>query len=348
MQICPKCTVHGLFDIRCTIDVCYELEYVIFSWSMNPFVFRIDPITIIFPIHVPRPLTLPPANFPSVEKAALPGARAVDLPSFNAGVEMPDLDVPIETSNPPTPFASRVSMPAPQCAGACYAHAAQADRDSVAVRWGGFRDPSVHVFWYLVGVFTTPEPSRRSTVVPFRLAYPSHAGYVLRGLARRLDNGKVYYVVVRGVNLGFGVVDRPAVFAWNGNSGPIVPAVWSSVVGTRLDAGWVQPVDPEAGVVAGAYWAVGTDPRAPATASDVMDWTPIMHLKATTAAVSGLEVCGLLPAPPLPLPCPNVPLGRCCIGKGGVAPLPPPFLQGSQPMPSHCPPDAKCRTQRHS
>ena len=31
--------------------------------------------------------------------------------------------------------------------------------------------------------------------------------------------------------------------------------------------------------------------------------------------------------------------------KGGG--VPPPPLQGAQPMPSHCPRDAKCRLQRH-
>ena len=31
----------------------------------------------------------------------------------------------------------------------------------------------------------------------------------------------------------------------------------------------------------------------------------------------------------------------------GVRSPPPPLLQGAQPMPSHCPPDAKCQPQRH-
>ena len=33
-----------------------------------------------------------------------------------------------------------------------------------------------------------------------------------------------------------------------------------------------------------------------------------------------------------------------CIGRGGGTPRP---LQGVQPMPSHCPPDAKCQPQWH-
>ena len=36
-----------------------------------------------------------------------------------------------------------------------------------------------------------------------------------------------------------------------------------------------------------------------------------------------------------------------CIGRGGGYPRPPPPLQGAQPMPSHCPPDAKCQPQWH-
>ena len=35
--------------------------------------------------------------------------------------------------------------------------------------------------------------------------------------------------------------------------------------------------------------------------------------------------------------------GQWGIGRGEVTPLPP--LQGAQPMPSHCPPDAKCQLQ---
>ena len=36
--------------------------------------------------------------------------------------------------------------------------------------------------------------------------------------------------------------------------------------------------------------------------------------------------------------------GQRCIGRGGA---PPPPLEGAQPMPSHCPPDAKCQPQWH-
>ena len=36
--------------------------------------------------------------------------------------------------------------------------------------------------------------------------------------------------------------------------------------------------------------------------------------------------------------------GQGCIGRGGAPPSP---LQGAQPTPSHCPPDAKCRAQWH-
>ena len=42
---------------------------------------------------------------------------------------------------------------------------------------------------------------------------------------------------------------------------------------------------------------------------------------------------------------PNAGLGQGCIGRGGE--VPPPPLQGAQPMPSHCPPDAKCQPKWH-
>ena len=39
-------------------------------------------------------------------------------------------------------------------------------------------------------------------------------------------------------------------------------------------------------------------------------------------------------------------LGPGMYWKGGEVP-PPPLLQGAQPMPSRCPPDARCRLERH-
>ena len=46
--------------------------------------------------------------------------------------------------------------------------------------------------------------------------------------------------------------------------------------------------------------------------------------------------------PPPPPPDPPPPQG--CIGRGGGTPPP---LQGAQPMPNHCPPDARRRLQWH-
>ena len=48
---------------------------------------------------------------------------------------------------------------------------------------------------------------------------------------------------------------------------------------------------------------------------------------------------GVLGAQPLRIPPP-----QGCIGRGGA---PPPPIQGAQPMPSHCPPGAKCQPQWH-
>ena len=48
------------------------------------------------------------------------------------------------------------------------------------------------------------------------------------------------------------------------------------------------------------------------------------------------------PPPPPPYACVYV-HPRDALEGGEV---PPPSLQGAEPMPSHCPPDAKCRPQR--
>ena len=142
----------------------------------------------------------------------------------------------------------------------------------------------------MVGVFTEPEPSTASEVVPFTLAHPSHRGYVFRGMSEALTDGEVYYAVVMGINIGFTIATRPAVFVWNYQSGPILPGVWSSVLGTKLSAGWIPPIDPETRHVTWAEWAVGTDPAADPTTNDVMDWKPLPHIQATTASQSGLAV----------------------------------------------------------
>ena len=105
-----------------------------------------------------------------------------------------------------------------------------------------------------------------------------------------LRNGKVYYAIVRAINLGFTVADRPGAFVWNQRSGPIISAVWSSVDGSRMSVGWSPPVDPETRLVTMAEWAVGTDPRAASHRNDVKDWAPLLHLRATTASVSGLDL----------------------------------------------------------
>ena len=62
---------------------------------------------------------------------------------------------------------------------------------------------------------------------------------------------------------------------------------------------------------------------------------PPLHCAGVAAAGRVLLNNSASPAPPPPSP----PEG--CIGRGGGT------FQGAQPMPSHCPPDAKCRLQWH-
>ena len=60
-----------------------------------------------------------------------------------------------------------------------------------------------------------------------------------------LQDGTVYYVIVRGLNLGFYAADRVAAFAYNYKSPPIILAVESTAIGSRLTADWIPPIDPE-------------------------------------------------------------------------------------------------------
>ena len=66
----------------------------------------------------------------------------------------------------------------------CSPHCLQADAETVVVRWGGFADPTLDVFWYMVGVFTEPTASHAAEVVGFTLTHPSKSGYVLQSMSR--------------------------------------------------------------------------------------------------------------------------------------------------------------------
>ena len=111
---------------------------------MRPFVIRVDPITIKIPLFFPLP-GLPQPNWDSIKSIPLPAEQDVDLPDLAPNVELPNLDVELTTSQPSSPFKGSWSIPAPECSGACYVHAVQADSDSLAVQWAGFIDPTIEV-----------------------------------------------------------------------------------------------------------------------------------------------------------------------------------------------------------
>ena len=77
---------------------------------------------------------------------------------------------------------------------------------------------------------------------------------------------------------------------------------------------------------------------------------PCPPLSRWQNGTSGLVLASVLRAAVRrPLHCQSTALhsgGEGCIGRGGVTAHPPP-LQGAQPMPSHCLPDAECQSQWH-
>ena len=96
-------------------------------------------------------------------------------------------------------------------------------------------------------------------------------------------------------------------------------------------------------------------------------WTPSSYKRPSGVAIPpGLALCSRLPQRLTALPSTDTP----CIASSGQQGMPlraswallgwaagsdalegggapPPPLQGAQPMPSHCPPDAKCQAQWH-
>ena len=96
---------------------------------------------------------------------------------------------------------------------------------------------------------------------------------------------------------------------------------------------WAQRVDATADLLTACYERQGRGAR-PAPTLWRLDWRP----EEWDPMVQITD--------PLPLPIPPSPPALGCIGTvGGNPPSPP--LQGAQPMPSHCLPDAKCQPQRH-
>ena len=95
------------------------------------------------------------------------------------------------------------------------------------------------------------------------------------------------------------------------------------------------------------YWTVGTG----VAADVIMGCTDLSEFRrqawgAGGAAAGGGSLCRSLP--PTLAPQPHSILCHIFIGRDALEGAdPPPPLQGAQPMPSHCPPDAKCRLQWH-
>ena len=54
-QACPWCEIKGFFNIKCSIKVCFENEFTIFRWAMNPVNSRVGPETLKFGQNMPIP-----------------------------------------------------------------------------------------------------------------------------------------------------------------------------------------------------------------------------------------------------------------------------------------------------
>ena len=119
---------------------------------------------------------------------------------------------------------------------------------------------------------------------------------------------------------------------WGGGGGGAQERAKLGRVNSPRSAGWCPPKeDREAALTRTSAHGIRGHPPPPPTCTAKWHWTPVAHRDHDPLGRGRL---------PHRWGCPAM------HWKGGRYPPPTP-LQGPRPVPSHCPPDAKCQTQQH-
>ena len=77
------------------------------------------------PLSLSRRSLLPSPKWPAFDPPDVPPDKSLDLSTLAPDFDLPNLDIPLETDTPETPFNGALNLPPPKCAGACYVHALQ-------------------------------------------------------------------------------------------------------------------------------------------------------------------------------------------------------------------------------